>query len=171
MMKMDDVNVGGWGSGRMLAVGIVCRLPRSASCGPPTFAMLNTIYNVLWHRLQALVISSLARTNIVISSTYIVTHRDTSRHILNRSSLLPISRQMFTMFKIFGDILRQRDVAVLSPCCVRDTSCWARVVRAVDVMTSGSDFRYEIFTMYTISTCLTRGQYVDKEQNTSFTRL
>ena len=31
MMKMDDVNVGGWGSGRMLAVGIVCRLPRSAS--------------------------------------------------------------------------------------------------------------------------------------------
>ena len=74
---------------------------------------------------------------------------------------------MFTMFKIFGDILCQRDVAVL---CSRYIVL-ARVVRAVDVMTSGSDFRYEVFTMYTISTCLTRGQYVDKEQNTSFTRL
>ena len=27
----------------------------------------------------------------------------------------------------------------------------------------------QVFTMYTISTCLTRGQYVDKEQNTPFT--
>ena len=80
--------------------------------------MLNTIYNVLWHRLQALVISSLARTNIVISSTYIVTHRDTSW------TGLACWRSIFNMFKIVGDILRQRDVAVLcsryivlSTCC------------------------------------------------------
>ena len=75
---------------------------------------------------------------------------------------------MFNMFKIVGDILRQRDVAVLcsryivlSTCC----SCCALDDLAERFLLRG------IHDVHDYSTCLTRGQYVDKEQNTSFTRL
>ena len=148
--------------------------------------MLNTIYNVLWHRLQALVISSLARTNLVISSTYIVTHPEqvvlvgdqpTNFEHVQHFWRHPVSAWWFGVLRFNASatarVISRRwndddEISFLveetgvsggnhrptasnwwkCTCCVRDTSCWARVVRAVHVMTSRSDFRYVHSTRY-----------------------